>query len=85
MYVDDILDNVPEDVSDEDYDVIETAFLDFRRLFTNNLKAPYNGKAPSWYVVVKGEIVLCEGYAEIPDFQGRESEIASMLEQAVTK
>ena len=85
MYVDEILNLVPDDVSDEDYDKIETSFLDFRRIFTSNLNAPHNGKAPSWYVIVKGAIVLCEGYSKIPEFQGRETEIASMIEEAIKK
>ena len=84
MFVDDILNDVPDDVSDEDYDLIETAFLDFRRIFTKNLKPPHNGKAPSWYVIKNGSVILCEGYDNIPQFQGRENEIAKMIETAVT-
>ncbi len=76
---------VPDDVSDEEYDVLETAFLDFRKIFTKNLLPPNNGKAPSWYVINKGVIILCEGYDKIPQFQGRENEIASLIEDAVTK
>ena len=83
LFVDDILNKVPDDVSDEDYDEIETAFLDFRKIFTNNLHEPHSWKTPSWYVVVDGSIVLCEGYQEIPEFQGREAEVASLIEGAV--
>lgn len=84
MYVDEILNEVPDDVSDEDYDVIETAFLDFRRIFTKTLLPPHDCKAPSWYVIKDGQVILCEGYEKIPEFQGREHEIASMIENAVT-
>ena len=85
IFVDVILDEVPEDVSDEDYDVIETDYLQFRRDFYKNLKTPYDSKAPSWYVIKDGKVVLCEGYSKIPQFQGREEEIAQNIEKAISK
>ncbi|MCD4656773.1 MAG: hypothetical protein K8S87_04445 [Planctomycetes bacterium] len=75
---------MPDDVSDEDYDLIETAFLDFRRIFTKNLSEPYDSKAPSWYIIKNGQVILCEGYEKIPEFQGREQEIAAIIENAIT-
>ena len=86
MYVDQLLGNVPDEISDEDYEKIESSFLAFRKIFTNTLHEPYNkSKAPSWYVIVGGQVVTCEGYYEIPEFQGRETEIATLIESALNQ
>ena len=83
IYVDDILGEIPDSVSDDDYDKIEEAYLSFRKFFTDKLKGSGGGKIPSWYIIKSGKVVACEGYSLITDFQGRESDVAHKIEKAV--
>ena len=83
IYVDTILGEIPEDVSDEDYEQIETGYYDFMDYFAENLAPPTNARVPSWYIIKNGEIIAGEGYDSIPLFQGRGLEIANIITDAI--